>query len=890
MFSKILLKRSTALLGGLIMILVGLGAPMVMSAEDAQKSSNAQAVSSDKGRTITLSNGFTVYILPDKRFPLVSSRLFVKVGAAHENMEEAGMAHALEHMVFKSTAKRKVGEISEEIEGLGGSLNALTIWDYTRYEIDLPSKHWAIGLDILQDMLFNPLLDEAELAAEKEVILSEVQVYNDDARSKMFKIACANALKGTRYAHSVLGYEETIKNYTPQSMRNFMKKYYQPQNMLLVVVGNIDADAVFAEVEKLFGGFKNTEHLLEAPPVDAAALRNASVSIEEGNWNKVYISIALPTPGYLDDRSIALNVLGYALGGSNTSYLYRKYKHDKQLVDYVFAEHITRKGVGMFYFLVELEAKNVPIFWKEFITDLATLKAIAFSEKDLARALLDSEDYMHRVKEKISGIANDKGFWALYLGAEQGEKNYLTGLAAVNHKLLQNAIDSWLRPESLNVAVFAPKGTKLPDLKAELHKIWPVKQQADTQAKAKASGERKIIELGEGRTVIFIHDNTIPYTNVQLALYGGDNLTNAEGKEQGLASLTAAMLTSGTKTMTAPQIKEYLADRSAKFGASSSRKLFWLTSSQPSRFNDDIFTLFQQVLKQPSMLEEEIVRTKNNQKARIRSRDEDAFYMAFYELMPFLYGTHPYGYKSLGELEDVDKYSRQDIVTFWDKQKKQPWVLTVAGDFDEESVLAFARSLPVPSGKKREITTPTWGKEKKLELKTPGRDQAHHMLVFKSVTEEHPDAPALRVLEAALDGMGGLLFKQLRDKEGLAYTVYAYQYLYAKAGFFYLYIGTDPKKLEQAHASFEKIIAGLKTTLLDEKTLHGAKNQIEGSYYREIQTLTNRAYEAVSQVTFNREQDFKKKFIAKTKDVSAEDVQRVAQKYLKDAYTVTVKP
>jgi len=122
-----------------------------------------------------LPNGLTVLVHEDDRFPLAAVRLLVRAGSAHEQPGQAGISHLLEHMVFKGTSRRKLGQIAEEIESVGGELNAGTGFDATMYIIDVPSTHWTLALDVLEDIIFHPDVQPSELEAEREVILSELE-------------------------------------------------------------------------------------------------------------------------------------------------------------------------------------------------------------------------------------------------------------------------------------------------------------------------------------------------------------------------------------------------------------------------------------------------------------------------------------------------------------------------------------------------------------------------------------------------------------------------------------------------------------------------------------------------------------------------------------------
>ena len=249
-----------------------------------------------------LPNGLSVLILKDTRFPLVSTRLYVHAGSSYETPDQAGISHVLEHMVFKGTDSRPKSAISQEVESAGGYLNAATSYDYTVYITDMPDRHWKLGMDVVRDMAFHPTLDPQELESEKNVIVAELQRGEDDPGSRMFKTLLADTLKGTPYDRPIIGYEKTIRALTTQNLRDYIAKYYQPQNMLLVVVGNVDPAEVLAEAEKMFAPYKNTAPLKEVMPYEADRLplpgSKPALVVQPGPWNKVYLAAALPVPAW----------------------------------------------------------------------------------------------------------------------------------------------------------------------------------------------------------------------------------------------------------------------------------------------------------------------------------------------------------------------------------------------------------------------------------------------------------------------------------------------------------------------------------------------------------------------------------------------------------------
>ena len=280
-------------------------------------------------------------------------------------------------------------------------------------------------------------------------------------------------------------------------------------------------------------------------------------------------------------------------------------------------------------------------------------------------------------------------------------------------------------------------------------------------------------------------------------------------------------------------------------------------------------------------------------KSAIRQRSDNPLAYMFSKLNPFLYpGGQPYGFDGLGTPRSLDGFDRKDVQAFWARQSGQPWVLSVAGSFDREAVLAFAQGLPAPEGEGLAVAAPDWGKDRALSLNLPGRNQAHLLQIFKTVPPTHPDAPALMLLQSVLSGQSGLLFASLRDEQGLGYTVTAFNRSMPETGFMAFYIGTTPDKLEQARRGFAGIIAEIKAKPLPKALLAAGSNRLLGEYLRERQSLADRAGEAATDAVLHYPQDFQKQLLDKAATLAPADLQAVARKYLEpaNAYEVTLLP
>jgi zinc protease len=414
------------------------------------------------------------------------------------------------------------------------------------------------------------------------------------------------------------------------------------------------------------------------------------------------------------------------------------------------------------------------------------------------------------------------------------------------------------------------------------------------KAQASRSGAASTVDLPGGSRLVLIPDPTLPYAGMSLTFTGGDALLAPS--EQGLAELAASALTRGAGNRTAPQIEDFLADRAADLSAASGRDTFTVSAKFPTRFTGDMLGLAADVLGRPSFAPEEVERARRDQIASIKRREDQPMGLAFRHMFPFLFSGAPYGYFNEGLPEAVAGYGPGDLAGFWKRQSGRPFVLSVCGSFDPERITAFGRKLAVDLGRAEDgpvpFTIPAWSADKAKALKLADRNQAHLILVFPAVGEDHPDSAGLSLLRAALAGQSGLLFRDLRDRQSLGYSVTAFVWQAPRAGFLAFYIGTTPDKLDAAREGFRRAVASLDRDPLPEAELNRAKNILRGEYYQERQSLLSRSREASSLLTRGFELDRNARRVEEAQTLTPADLRDLAARYLKwdGAYEMVVAP
>lgn len=838
-----------------------------------------------------LPNGLLVYIFKDTRFPLAATRLYVRVGSADEKASQAGISHVLEHMVFKGTDHRPKGAAAKEVERLGGYLNAATSFDKTWYITDMPAMHWRTGMDVVKDMAFGAALDAAELESEKDVVISELERGEDSPMRKLYENLQTAALKNSPYGRPIIGYKDTIKNLSVADLKNWVRDWYQPQNMMLLVGGDINPQAVLEYAQSLFGGLGNRSDLPVREPVDLASAAQGSprVEITKGPWKKAYLGIAMPVPGVRDLRSIDLDVLCYLLSGDGASDFYQKYKHDLQLVDRISMDNMSLARAGLLSVTAQLDPDKIEAFWNRFTADMAALNAKSFKEDAIARARFNLEDSMDRAGETLNGLVSWRGAVEFDLGGRQGEENIRFAQRNVDTAQLEDAIKNWVDTRQARVRALLPENAEIPDLIAIMDKNWPQTESGQASAAASASKEREIIELENNCRLALIPDKNAPYISIDLMMPGGNSMLKPD--QQGLAHLAAALLSDGAGDFNKLAIERWLSERAASLSARAGLQTFSISMTGPSRFNEDYFVMLREIVRRPKFANDEISREIENMKSALIQRNDNPLSFMFAKLNPFLFpGGQAYGYDSLGTEANLSGFNALAVRDFWIRQGSMPWTVSVAGDFDREKILEYVKNLPAPHTHPIKAESPVWGADKNLSLTLPGRNQAHLLQVYKTVPADHPHAPALLLLQAVLDGQSGLLFKELRDKEGLGYTVTAFNRSMPLAGFLAFYIGSTPEKLEQARASFARIVSRLKNEDLTPELLKAGSNSLWGDYIRGSQSLSSRASEAAKDLTLNYPLDYQKILIEKTRELTPADLREAANLYLNDPYDISLLP
>ena len=359
--------------------------------------------------TKNLDNGLQIVAIPmDNNTNVVSVDVFYKVGSRNEVMGKSGIAHMLEHLNFKSTKNLKAGEFDEIVKGFGGVNNAGTSFDYTHYFIKTSSKNTDKSLELFSELMQNLTLNDEEFQPERDVVAEERRWRTDNNPMGYLQFRVFNnTFIYHPYHWTPIGFMDDIKNWTIEDIKDFHSTYYQPQNAIVVVAGDIKKDDVFSYVEKHFKDIKNTKeipisvHTIE-PKQDGE--RRAIINKES---NVQMLAMTYHIPNFEHEDQIALSALSQLLSSGKSSILQKVLVDEKRLANSVYAYNMELKDPGVFMFMaVANENVDALKIEKEILDIISKIQKGEIKEKELDKLKINTKaDFIYSL-ESSSDVAS----------------------------------------------------------------------------------------------------------------------------------------------------------------------------------------------------------------------------------------------------------------------------------------------------------------------------------------------------------------------------------------------------------------------------------------------------------------------------------------------------
>jgi zinc protease len=318
-----------------------------------------------KPHEVVLDNGLRAFLLERPGLPVVASTIWYRVGSRDEKTGQTGCSHLLEHMMFKGTERYAKGEIDRVTSRMGGSNNAFTDHDTTAYWFALAADRWETALEIEADRMVHNAFDPDEFAAEKNVVLEELAMYDDEPWNRLWTAGEALAYQVHPYHHPIIGWKEDLERLTVDGLRAYYERHYGPDRAFLVVVGAIDVVRTEARIRECFGHLEPVgprDGVLAEP--DPRGPRRAQVRTP---GSTVRLAMAAPGARSGSARDFALDVLAHALAGGRSGRLYQELVIERELATGVSVHNEARLDRGPVWFLVELRPGVDPDLVEEIV-------------------------------------------------------------------------------------------------------------------------------------------------------------------------------------------------------------------------------------------------------------------------------------------------------------------------------------------------------------------------------------------------------------------------------------------------------------------------------------------------------------------------------------------
>ena len=292
-------------------------------------------------RLTTLANGFRIITENMPGLKSASVGVWVTAGGRHERPEQNGIAHFLEHMAFKGTKKRTALQIAEQIEDVGGYINAYTSREMTAYYARVLQDDVPLALDVIADIVLNPVFDKKEIEVERHVILQEIGQALDTPDDVIFDWLQEASYPDQAFGRTILGPAERVASFKRDDLTRFVREHYGPDQMILSAAGGVDHDRVVAEATAIFGGLKPVGSPLIQPAAFAGGERREIKDLEQ-----VHFALAFEAPGYRSPDVYTAQVYATALGGGMSSRLFQKIREERGLCYSIFAQSAAYEDTG----------------------------------------------------------------------------------------------------------------------------------------------------------------------------------------------------------------------------------------------------------------------------------------------------------------------------------------------------------------------------------------------------------------------------------------------------------------------------------------------------------------------------------------------------------------
>ncbi len=820
-------------------------------------------------RTI-LPNGLTLILKRDTSAALASVQVWVKTGSVHENaFLGAGLSHYLEHMLFKGTGRRAGRDISATVQAHGGYINAYTTFDRTVYYIDLPSEHTAVAIDLLADAVLHSTLPADEAAKEKDVILREIAMTKDDPDNRLWDTLFSTAFREHPYRQPIIGHRDVFSAVTRDDLAAYYRERYVPNNLVVIVVGDIDLAATRAAVGQHFGAAPRARLAPVLVPTESAQLAPRS----DHRYEDVELTrgvLAWPIPGLAHDDAPVLDLLATILGHGDSSVLWQDVREKAGLVHTVDASAWNPGSSGLFCVSFTSDADKRVAATAAIEASLARGAKRGFTPAQLGKALRQLVVAEINSRKTMSGQASRLGAAEVVVGDLDHSRTYFERLRAATPADVKRALQTYLLPErltsvSLNPANSAPAA-------------------APTANVAASQPDFSELKLPNGARLLLQPARRLPNLHVRLLMQGGPLFEPAD--KRGATALYATMLTKDTRRRTAAQVAEFIEGAGGAFYSFSGNNSLGLAAEVLPTDADRALAVIADAVLAPVFKTATFTVERDAQLAALQQDADDVVTLARKRIRQKFFGAHPLALDPNGDEAGVKALAPGDLAALHRRLCIGPnVVLAVAGDFEPRKLAPKLKQFlaKLPRGRAADARVPDLARKFPAEagdfVETQPREQAVVLQAFPGPQAHAADFYVGEVADELFSGMASRLFERVREEKGLAYFVRSGRITGLDSGMFYFLAGTQPGREAEVLAEIDAEIVRVQLGGVEPAEVARCQARLKAGRRQTMQTNSARAMNAGLNVLQGQPANDWKNYDARVDAVTIADLAAFALRY-----------
>jgi zinc protease len=816
-----------------------------------------------------LSNSLVVLFKEDHSNPVVAINVWYRIGSAYESRDESGLAHFQEHMVFKGTQKYGVGEIADVIKSAGGNLNAATSYSYTEYYVVLPSRSFGLGLEVQADAMMNSTFDADEFQKERLVVIEEARMYDDTPEAYTYYRTMELGFRKHNYRRPIAGYEKVVSKFTREQLFDFYRKYYNPENAILVVVGDIGPDEAMKEIERVYGAWRASPVDRPESPAEPTQ-RSFRFKSFPGKIDHAYLGLGFHVPNILDPDYPALEVLTTLLGSGKSSRLYRRVREEKRLVTTASASLLAEKWPGYLMVFASMFAPKWADARDAVFEEIVKFTDEPVSEEELLKARRQVEKDKWSELETAEGQASNFGYYEV-MGDYRLAEKHRKAIQQVTAYDVMSAARKYVKPSNCSLAAYLPEstpGATRDEVETALRAIVeagkksrvrrrrarpsragsvPPPHRSTVPAAAGPPPAPSRSDLGNGVRVVCRRRSTVPLVAVLTVCEGGTRL-EPKGKS-GISVLSASALLKGSRAHTADEIARRIEGLGGRIESFSGFDLSGVYMNVLRDHLEEALDIYRDVIRHPAFAADSVEHEKKRLLEELARRHDHPLSYSLDHMFAMAFGDHPYGRPFIGDEAQLSALSENDC-TAWHGGILVPGntVVVFVGDIEKEAASGFADKLfgdmqPAPVAFAPIVPPPDAVHPGVHTLRKAKLNQAVGLVGFLGPRMLSPEAVSLSVLDGLMTGLAGRLFYELRDKRSLGYMAGSTFMSLKERSVFYGYSNPKPDRLDEAiDVILNELDRVCREPVLD-REINRSKEWLVGSRTMKLQTNLAQAVE-----------------------------------------------